>query len=147
MILDRLENFYLYAGMQAGFSAAAEFLSRTDLAGLSLGRHEISGDSLYVNMMEVDAHPCEEAQLEYHRQYVDIQIVLSGDETMGWTALRDLPQGIAFDSEKDCALVKAPVSAWFPVKPGFFAVFFPQDAHAPCCGEGKIRKAVIKVRL
>jgi biofilm protein TabA len=147
MILDSLENFRLYEGLHAGFSAAGEFISLTDLPRLSLGRHEISGDSLYVNVMEVDGHPREEALLEYHRRYIDIQIVLSGAETMGWTVLQDLPEGITFDAEKDCALTKAPVSTWFPVKPGFFAVFFPQDAHAPCCGNGKIRKAVIKVRL
>lgn len=147
MILDDLKNFPFYYGMHSGFFAAGEFLARTDLSLLAPGRHEISGDSLYVNVMEVDGHSCEEAQLEFHRQYIDIQIVLSGDETMGWTALQDLPEGIAFDAEKDYALIKAAVCAWFPVKPGFFAIFFPQDAHAPCCGKGKIRKAVIKVRL
>ena len=147
MILDSLENFHLYAGLHPSFPVVGEFLSRTDLSALSLGRHDISGDSIYVNLMELEAHPCEIAQLEYHRQYIDIQIVLSGSEIMGWTALPDLPTGIPFDVEKDCALVKAPVSAWFPVKVGFFTVFLPQDAHAPCCGEGKIRKAVVKVRL
>ncbi len=147
MILDRLENFRFYQGTHPGFKAAVEFLTKTDLQQLSTGRHEIDEDRLYVNVMEVDGHSREDAQLEYHRKYIDIQIVLSGDETMGWTALQDLPKGIPFDSEKDYALVKAPVRAWFPVKPGSFAVFFPQDAHAPCCGAGKIRKAVLKVLL
>ena len=147
MILDSLENFSLYQGMHPGFAKAAEFLSKTDLHQLPTGRQEIDGDRLYVNVMEVDGHSREDAQLEYHRKYIDIQIVLSGDETIGWTALQDLPKGTPFDSEKDYALVKAPISAWFPVKPGFFAVFFPQDAHAPCCGTGKIRKAVVKVLI
>ena len=147
MILDGLENFRIYQGAHPGFAAVAEFLSKTDLRQLPVGRQEIDGDRLYVNVMEVDGHSCAEAQLEYHRKYIDLQIVLSGEETMGWSALQDLPEGISFDSEKDYALVKAPVSAWFPVKPGFFAVFFPQDAHAPCCGAGKIRKAVLKVLL
>ena len=147
MILDSLENFALYQGMHPGFKKAAEFLTKADLHQLLTGRQEIDGDRLYVNVMEIDGHSREDAQLEYHRKYIDIQIVLSGDETIGWTALQDLPKGTPFDSEKDYALVKAPVSAWFPVKPGFFAVFFPQDAHAPCCGAGKIRKAVVKVLI
>lgn len=145
MILDCVENFFCYQAMHPGFQAAAEYLSKTDLQLLSTGRHEIDGDRFYVNVMEVDAHCCADAQLEYHRKYIDLQLVLSGDETMGWTALKDLPAETPFDQEKDYALLKGTVTAWFPVKPGCFALFFPQDAHAPCCGQGKIRKAVLKI--
>ncbi len=36
---------------------------------------------------------------------------------------------------------------WFAVKPGSFAIFYPQDAHAPLAGTGETRKAVMKVAV
>ncbi|HPY90089.1 MAG TPA: YhcH/YjgK/YiaL family protein [Lentisphaeria bacterium] len=36
--------------------------------------------------------------------------------------------------------------AWFPVRPGCFAIFYPEDAHAPCCGQGVCRKIVLKIK-
>jgi beta-galactosidase beta subunit len=34
---------------------------------------------------------------------------------------------------------------WVAVPPGSFAIFFPHDAHAPLGGEGRVKKAVVKV--
>ena len=146
MIIDTMENLPQYAGISPLFTKALQYLSGQDLRQLPLRRQSIQGDDIYMTVMEVEAHPQEGAKLEYHRRYIDLQMVLSGQEIMGWTATADLPADTPFDTEKDYALLTAPVSAWFPVAPGRFAIFFPGDAHAPCCGQGKIRKAVMKIR-
>lgn len=146
MIIDTLANLSQYAHLSPLFKQAVEFVVAHDLTTLPLGKQAIQGDDLYISVMEVEAQPRENAKLEYHQRYIDLQIVLSGEEFMGWTAREDLPGNTPFAEEKDFALLTAPVTAWFPVAAGRFAVFFPADAHAPCCGQGTIRKAVLKIR-
>ena len=75
----------------------------------------------------------------------DIQYVISGDETMGWSPVEGCGKTTEFDAKKDCGFFSDKPMAWFPVRPGCFALFYPQDAHAPCVGEGTCRKVVIKV--
>jgi len=36
---------------------------------------------------------------------------------------------------------------YFALTDGQFAIFFPEDVHAPMIGEDEIRKLVIKVKL
>ena len=38
-------------------------------------------------------------------------------------------------------------TSWLHLVPGQVAVFFPEDAHAPIIGEGKIRKMIGKVKI
>ena len=75
----------------------------------------------------------------------DSQYVVSGDETMGWSPVEGCGKATEFDAKKDCGFFSDKPMAWFPVRPGCFALFYPQDAHAPCVGEGTCRKVVIKV--
>jgi YhcH/YjgK/YiaL family protein len=50
-----------------------------------------------------------------------------------------------YDEEKDFGLFSDPPENWVTVTPGKFAIFFPEDAHAPLISDGIIRKAVIKI--
>ena len=48
--------------------------------------------------------------------------------------------------DKYITFYRDPVEMVFTLSPGEFVIFFPEDAHAPCIGEGVIRKMVAKVR-
>jgi beta-galactosidase beta subunit len=45
----------------------------------------------------------------------------------------------------DIGFVKDQPTLWIPVPPGSFAVFFPEDGHAPLAGDGPLRKIVLKI--
>ena len=45
MILDLLENLKSYEALNPHFSKVVDFLQKTDLAALPLGRNEICGDA------------------------------------------------------------------------------------------------------
>lgn len=69
---------------------------------------------------------------------------------MGWKATKDLnPTSVvsAYNDEKDFALYKRTPTSFVDIHPGQFVIFFPEDAHAPIIGTGKIRKMVGKVKL
>jgi len=145
MILDALSNCSAYANAHPRFQKAFAFLISQPLATLPCGRYDIDGDEIYAMIQEPSLRPQEAAKLESHRKYIDIQYVISGDETMGWSPVEGCGKVTDFDTKKDCGFFSDKPMAWFPVRPGCFALFYPQDAHAPCVGEGTCRKVVIKV--
>lgn len=147
MILDRLENAKRYESLHAAFGKAFEFLSKlTDKT--EPGRYEIDGDKLYVNVMDADCHDSSSAKLEAHKKYIDIQYEIDGNETMGWRDIKLCESVVEpYNESGDYALFSDSPDTWFAVPSGVFVVFFPEDAHAPQVGEGKVKKAVAKILL
>jgi YhcH/YjgK/YiaL family protein len=148
MILDTLDQHPRYHRLHPGFRAAFEFLTRPDLSELPTGRHEIDGTCLYVALSEDAGRTPEAARMEAHRRYIDIQMPLAGEEQIGWRALRDCRTvSTPYDSAKDIVFFSDPADTLLRLRPGLFAVFFPEDGHMPLIGQGRIRKAVAKILL
>jgi YhcH/YjgK/YiaL family protein len=148
MILDTLQHSGRYAGLHPGFSRAFEFLAATDLSALPPGRHPIDGDRLYVSIDHKDGRGREGARLEAHRRYIDIQLTIDGDEEIGWMPLAacGLPVG-GFDESKDVGFFDGRITTWLAVPRGAFAIFFPDDVHAPLAGRGALKKAIVKIAV
>jgi uncharacterized protein, YhcH/YjgK/YiaL family len=95
---------------------------------------------------DITGKTAEAAKLESHAKYIDIQIPLTAPETMGFLpagACKNSPDG--YNAAKDITFFADKPSAYVRVEPGQFVIFFPHDGHAPCIGEGAIRKLIIKV--
>ena len=89
MVVDRLENIEKYASLNPLFAQAIEFLKSHDLNALEVGKTELKGKDLLVNVAQTKPKTKEEAKLETHKDFIDIQIPLSGTEIMGYTAAKD----------------------------------------------------------
>lgn len=149
MILDVVTNLPQYFPLAKGFSKAADFLARADLGQLAAGRHEIDGDNVFAMVYRGVGRKRETARLETHRQYMDIQCVLSGLDTMGWIPLSQckVPDG-DYIEQRDVRFFLDEPLAWVPVHPGSFAIFMPQDAHMPSIADQpNIDKIVVKVAV
>lgn len=147
MIIDTLENLEQYASVNPRFAKAIEYLKSTDLNAQEPGKVELDGKDLVVNFSIAKGKTKEQAQLETHKNFIDIQIPLSCTEVMGYTPACNLPEG-EYNAEKDITKSAMPSEAYIPVHPGMFAIFFPQDGHAPCISEEEsIRKVIVKVRV
>ncbi len=148
MILDHLQNAARYGQTHSRFQAAFEFLKSPKLATLEPGRHEINGDRLFVAIATDPGRGRSGAKLEVHRKYIDIQLVLSGNEEIGWKPAMACSQPEAeFDASRDIGFFRDAPALWLPMTAGTFAIFFPEDAHAPLGGEGPLRKAIAKVLI
>ena len=152
MILDRLHQSGRYTALHASFARAFDFLATADWAALTRGsasvRHVIDGDRLYVSIDEKDGRGRDGARLEAHRRYIDIQMTISGAEEIGWRPLADCRQPAGpFDHVKDIVFFDDTPDSWLVVPPGMFAIFFPEDAHAPLAGLGLLKKAIVKIAL
>ena len=136
--------------LSARFRTAYDFLSRTDLATLPLGRNEIDGDDVYANVLEYDTVPAGEKELEAHRDYYDVQFVFSGEELLQYAPCAGLQTVQEYDEADDYCLLKTPEPVTsIALRAGELAVFAPEDAHKPGCslnGCAHVRKIVVKVR-
>lgn len=148
MILDTLPQARRYFNTHRHFARAFEFLARPGLDALPPGRHAIDGDRLYVSIDHREGRGREAARLEAHRSYIDIQFTVEGSEEIGWRPLALCAAAAGpFDAAKDIVFFTDRPDTWLSVPRGRYAIFFPEDAHAPLAGHGAIRKAIVKVRV
>ena len=147
MILDTLKNRERYYPLCPRLRTAFEWLDRTDVASLEVGRHEIDGSDIFVNVSELELRPRSAAALEVHNEYIDIQVVFGGQEEFGWSPRSVLRQPRAeFDGEKDIQFFEDEPQTFYTVREGEFTILMPEDAHAPMLGTGHVRKLIFKIR-
>ena len=147
MIIDALDNLEKYASLNPLFPKAMAYLKSTDLLAHEAGKVELEGKDLFVNFAPTKGKSKEDAVIETHVKMIDIQIPLDATEVMGYTPLCDLPEA-AYNEEKDITKYPGVVAQdYVTIKPGMFAIFFPQDGHAPCITDVKeIKKVIVKVK-
>lgn len=148
MVIDTLDNLAKYEALNPLFKDVVEFLKSNDLNTLEPGKYPIKGADLFVNVTTAKGKTPDEAVMETHINMIDIQIPLSGSETYGYTPLHLLPEA-PYNAEKD--ITKYPnllAESFVECHPGMFAIFFPQDGHAPCISMApEIKKAIFKVKV
>ncbi|MCK4563131.1 MAG: YhcH/YjgK/YiaL family protein [Verrucomicrobia bacterium] len=147
MILDTLKNAAKYAGLKMGISEAFGFLDQPGLAELPDGKHEILGDRVFAMVAHGDGRNVSDGELEGHRKYIDIQYVISGDESIGWAPREGLVSSTEYNAENDIEFFEGKPDSVVRVPAGSFAVFLPTDAHLPLIGDGPIHKVVVKVAV
>jgi YhcH/YjgK/YiaL family protein len=149
MVLDQLDNAAQYEGIHPRLKAAFDYLRSTDLAQLSVGRHDIVGDDVFALVQEYRTKPDVEGFWESHRRYIDVQHVISGTERMGYANIERLTPRQPYEADKDLLIHDGP-GDFVTVAAGMFTIFKPQDAHMPCLSPGEptqVRKVVIKVAV
>ncbi|MCK5802273.1 MAG: YhcH/YjgK/YiaL family protein [Lentisphaeria bacterium] len=147
MILDKLDNAAHYCSCKPGFAKAFDFIAKALESMPEEGRYEIDGDQVYAMVQHCDGRGRDGAKLDTHRKYIDVQFTVSGREVIGWCALADCTPADGYDEEKDVELFGDASTAWIDLPEKHFAIFFPEDAHAPLAGEGKSIKIVVKIAI
>jgi YhcH/YjgK/YiaL family protein len=146
MILASISQSDRYAVLHPLFPRAFDYIRNTDLFALAPGRYHLAGDDLIAIVEQVSGKTREMARLEAHRRYIDIQLVLDGNEEMGWKPLADCLNPVSdFNAEKDIQFFHDAPASWVATPPDHFCIFFPEDAHAPLVAAGQVRKVIFKV--
>ena len=149
MIIDSLENAEKYTSIHPLFSEAFKYIKSIDLKNAEIGKTDLS-DGLKIIVAEKEGMTKEEsiAKFECHNQNIDIQLCISGKETMGWKSRQSCnsPKG-EYNSEKDVLFYNDAPDTYFDLTDNQFAIFFPEDVHAPMIGKDVIKKLIIKVKI
>jgi YhcH/YjgK/YiaL family protein len=147
MIVDRLENMQKYQPLGRRISVALAYLQATDFSQVEIGEHPIEGKDIFAIVNDYALNSETEGQLEAHREYIDIQFLAQGGESIGYVPYREQQMISAYSAEDDCACY-AGTSSLIRLEQGMFAIFFPEDLHMPGIGDPdeKVRKVVVKIR-
>ena len=149
MIYDRLENLPAYTALAPEvMPKIVEFLGKCGAGEIAEGRHELDGDKLFVNVQSYDSKPFNPEMLEYHKKYVDVQLLLAGNETL-YYAPASTPVCKPYSEESDCGFNQVPETA-LPLKleVGNFVLLLPEEGHLPGVGDGSgVVKAVVKISV
>ena len=136
MITDTITNAARYAALHPDFAALPD------------GQVPCANPNIRLFIGSEPMRSKAEAKPEAHLKHIDIQVPISGEETYGWIDRSRLQHGQGYNEERDIEFFRCTPETWFDLEIGEFALFFPNDGHAPLVGKPgqTIRKAVFKIR-
>jgi len=148
MIKDNLKNAETYYNISENLRTGFEWIKNNNLKNMPEGRYEIS-DKIYANLQSYMTK--DNAPYEAHKDYIDIQYMVTGEELSGVTDYSNCSVEEKYDKEKDIEFLKInKEEEFYKIAEGEFFVFFPHDAHKPALkvNENKnVKKVIIKVHV
>lgn len=147
--IDKKEFAIQYHRNKERWDTAFAFLMNENLSDLEVGNHELDGKDVFVKVTEYNSKNPEDVFYESHKNYTDIQFVVSGMEYIGRADLSTTTEKTPYDEEKDIQFYHVSNSQNLVAKPDTFFIFFQRDAHCPGIkveNNAPVKKMVIKVK-
>ncbi|WP_157740735.1 YhcH/YjgK/YiaL family protein [Mucilaginibacter xinganensis] len=138
-----------YHKNQPLWEKAFAFLRDSDLTTLKPGKYPIDGTNVFATVTEAPSKEFEHSAWESHRNYIDLQYVIKGQETIGVATLAKATVTKPYSEEKDSANYNAE-GQYYIATPAAFFLFFPSDVHRPnikVAGFDLVKKIVIKIKM
>ncbi|MBC8413644.1 MAG: YhcH/YjgK/YiaL family protein [Nitrospira sp.] len=149
MIYDRIENFGIYMAIDSGMADILRFIEEKSLSERKDGRYEINSSGAFVIIESYDTLDISDCFIECHRKYIDVQVLISGYESVGVCHKVNCQDGV-YDEEKDYEKLEG-AGDLLCFDEGSFMVFFPEDGHMPKIMDDvkpvRVRKAVFKLPI
>ena len=149
MIFDTIENAHLYKALSKNLAKGLDFIQNTNLLELQPGKYEIDGSNVFASVSNYETKNLVDGKFEAHKQYIDIQILTSGEEKIYYAPLKETKEKEPYNEAKDIVFLNGS-GDFVTIASGTFVIFFPTDAHMPgILAEKKtlVNKIVIKVRV
>lgn len=113
------------------------------------GKYDVTEDGVFLVLMKACTEDASVRKPEIHKQYIDIQIVLEGEEKIGYAntlgqetvALKTLENDVMFLDEVEN-------EQFVYLGSGDFALFYPDQIHRPLCSvtqDSEVKKAILKI--
>lgn len=146
MIFDTLSNFHCYEKVHPFFRLVSRHLKSNKFGKMNTGRINLE-KKIFVIIDKYLTKDIKDKFIECHKKFIDIQVIIKGKEKIGICSRKECKATNKYDKEKDLEKLKGEMD-FITLKNGYFAVFFPQDAHMPGLIDGKaaeIKKIVFKI--
>lgn len=148
MIYDHISKIGTYEGINPKIMKGLQILAQGDFEHQQDGQYQVEGRDLFYSIQSNMTVPPSGVG-EAHCAYADIQYALQGGECIGVAPLTEDAVPVKSNPEGD--IWHYPVgSDVVTLRPGMFAVLWPQDIHAPGLmieQSALCRKVVVKVKL
>jgi len=152
MIVTDLQHIDHQIPMTHSIQHAIDFLRRTDLLDLPDGNVLIEGKRVFAILQRYRTTHFDSPKFEYHRKYIDLQYIVSGEEIIGWAPAAEMTASFDYDEGQDLCFGLMEPGKWSPVHlvAGQIAVLWPEDGHATRLAAERVclvRKIVVKVAV
>ena len=150
MIYDTVENMSLYFDKDPRFAKVCKAYEDFMKNPVESGRIDIEPEKVWCNVSKYETKLREGAKYESHREFADVQLMVEGEELIGWAPFDECTITDDFKEGGDIAFMTAENDIMLPLRKGYFMVFFPEDAHMPCIkspASDTAFKLVFKVKL
>ena len=149
MIYGEIKDLNQYKGISVNLDKAIDYILRGEYKNGTPGKNIIDGDNLYFNYPNcAKTKELEEGFFEGHKKYIDIHIVISGEENLGYNLRSEVTVKKEYDPEGDCELFDGTLKNIFHVTEDRFIMFFPDEPHMALLKVGEvkeIKKVIFKV--
>ena len=146
MIYDHISMANKYYNLHPMFEKAFAYLTKNDFTTIPAGKYDLEQDKMFVLINHYFSKGIDESFIESHRKYIDIQLIISGEECMGFGVIDNFTHE-PYDSAKDLQKHKGKLN-FVNVEKNQFTIFYPSDVHMPgiAINEPKeVLKVVVKV--
>lgn len=152
MIVSMFSELSRYRGLSKNLDIAFDWLNKGTWGELPAGKYPIQGDAVFALIQEYLTKEHSECRFEAHRNYIDIQMIVSGKEIIEVLPVDSLEVIEPYKPDVEFfALPKDKTAHALMMHPKEAAVFFPEDAHRPSMKVGdsaeSVKKVVVKVAV
>ena len=149
MIFGNMQNFLEYTFLEVQIQKCFVYAAEHDLQNMAIGRYEIEGNDLFVNVTEYGTASVEERYWEAHKKYIDLHLMLDGQEKIdiAFTQNMELKEYV---EEKDFLPLEGKRNCSVILNPGDFLICFPKDGHRTGIAVENvkdIKKAIFKIKV
>ena len=145
MILDKLTQGWAYRGIHPRLDMVLDRLDDRFLSSVGPETQRLEGEALYVTRFTYETLPLEDTFFEAHRRYLDVHLMVTGEERVELAS----PAGLElFEHKDDFYAYRGQAEQSLILRPGSFLVVFPEDAHRikiQVNGPETVSKVVFKV--
>ncbi len=149
MIFGNIHDLDQYSFLTDAIKECFAYAKEHRLQDYEKGCHEIDGKRLYFNRVEYTTTTPENRFWEAHRQYLDVHLLLEGQEQIDLNFIQNLEQGeyveaddfLALNGEKNSSVV---------LREGDFLICYPVDGHRTAVevnGPETVKKVIFKVLI
>lgn len=150
MIYGEIKELGFYKGISKALDTAIDcILSGEYKKGIN-GKNEIDGDVVYFNQpAEPKTKSVEEGVLEGHKKYIDIHVVIEGEERIGYVPNSKVKVTKEYDEAGDFEIYGGEVESFYYLNNERFLICFPGEPHMALIKAGSepqtIKKVIFKV--
>lgn len=150
MIYDKICNIENYLGLSKNIDNALLFIKNNDIKSIPKGKTVIDNENVFVNHFEYNTvEESEDTLFENHIDYIDLHVVISGEEFMAVTSTERLNEVKKILSE-DSVIYSGNSDVKLPMTNELFLMVYPGEAHLPKLiykNSCEVDKLVFKIKL
>lgn len=149
MISQNINTKELSSEVKIRIDKGLRYLRKIKISDFRIGTFEIDGNEIFALHQEYKTISRDECKFEAHKKYIDIQYILKGKEFIGYIPTSELDYDGEYDTQNDIVFFKnISNTGGVILKAGEYAIFEPNDAHAPkgiVDNSKNVKKIVVKV--